>query len=65
MFGSAAADLPDFERDALRRVVGDEPGVAEAVNKVFWLCSLLLWFSVSSSRFELAFENGPQVDCLG
>ena len=35
MLSTAATDLADFERDAVRRVIPDEPRIPEAINEVF------------------------------
>lgn len=35
LFRPATPDLSHFERDAVRRVIRDEPGVAQAVHEVF------------------------------
>ena len=59
MLDTSAADLADFERDALRRVVRDESRVTEAINEVFR--AKVVWIAEARPEADNANANAACV----
>ena len=59
MLRTTTADLADLERDAIRGIIRDEPGVAQAVDEVFR--AKVIRIAESSPEADNADANAPCV----